>query len=187
RRLPGIQPVEPGDWLRVDDAYAGQMAERIRLLGTRPGDVHALSPAALPAAQELLERILTEIETIPGFAREGDLVRRPDGGAVVIDRAAPLMTLGHLVQEDLCLLEKPEGAEEHVLTGAVVCFPARWTLAEKFMRPLIAIHRPVPSYDADIARRVQRLFDGVQAGRGLWRANSLLYSDPSLFSPRTEA
>jgi hypothetical protein len=27
-RLPGLQPVAEGDWLRVDDAYAGQMAYR---------------------------------------------------------------------------------------------------------------------------------------------------------------
>ena len=33
-----------------------------------------------------------------------------------------------------------------------MCFPAGWRLAEKAMRPLTAIHDPVPDYDADIAR-----------------------------------
>ena len=31
RKLPGIQPVQ-GTWLRIDDAYAGQMARRRALL-----------------------------------------------------------------------------------------------------------------------------------------------------------
>ena len=41
----------------------------------------------------------------------------------------PLIAAGRLVQEDLCLLEKPEAAAEHVLTGAILCFPSNWTLA----------------------------------------------------------
>jgi hypothetical protein len=76
--------------------------------------------------------------------------------------------------------------DEHVLTGAVLCFPASWTLAEKFMKPLVRIHKPVDSYDANIAKRVQRLFDGVRVGRPVWRFNALHYADAELFHPRTE-
>ena len=65
---------------------------------------------------------------------------------VAIDRGDPMGTLGHLVQEDLCLMEKR--GEEHVLTAAVLCFPASWRLADKIGRPLEAIHVPVPEYDA---------------------------------------
>ena len=54
------------------------------------------------------------------------------------------------------------------------------------MKPLLAIHVPVKDYDAGIARRVQRLFDGVQVGRPLWRFNALWYADPSLHQPRLE-
>ena len=85
---------------------------------------------------------------------------------------------------DLCLLSKR--GEEHVLVGAVLCFPAGWTLSEKFMKPLVRIHAPVHAYDDGIARRVQRLFDGVQDGRPLLRYNALWYSDPVLFQPRSE-
>ena len=186
RRLPGILPMEPGDWLRVDDAYAAQMAERDRLLAERRDAVHALSDRCRPAAAELLETVL---ETLPGLGfRVGpDAVDRPDGVRVAVDRAQPLVTLGRLVQEDLCLLERAGDEGEHVLTGAVLCFPASWTLAEKFMKPLVAIHGPVAVYDADIARRVQRLFDAIRPGQGLWRANALLYNDAALHHPRTEA
>ena len=184
RRLPGVSPLDPADWLLVDEAYGAQMAERERLIADRPGAVLALEPAAEQAAGELLEMVLAHLPS--GFDRKAErAVRRPDGVVVQIDGTAPLRTLGHLVQEDFCLLQKQ--GEEHVMTGAVLCFPASWTLAEKLNRPLIGIHRPVQAYGADLAKRVQRLFDGLRPGRPLWRFNMLEYDDPVLFQPRPEA
>lgn len=185
RRLPGIVPVEPGDWLRADDAYAAQMAERARLIAERQADVHALLPGAEAAARELLDVVLAEVAGIEGFEVGADTVTRPDGATVPIDRNAPLLTLGAICQEDFCILQQ-EG-DEHVLTGAILCFPASWTLAEKIGRPLTGIHVPVHVYDDELAKRVQRLFDAIRPGRGLWRQNALLYTDPTLFHPRREA
>ncbi|TMV06386.1 DUF3445 domain-containing protein [Ruegeria sediminis] len=178
RPLPGIQPTAMDDWLQQDDAFAEQMAKRERLLSERRGEVLALHESAMPAALELLELVLAK--TYPGAA---DQVTRADGIKVRIDRTKPLETLCLLVQEDFCILQKQEA--EHVLTGAILCFPASWKLSEKFMRPLIGIHDPVASYDDDIAKRVQRLFDGIQPGRPLWRFNALWYEDAELFQPRS--
>ncbi|GAB4261444.1 MAG: DUF3445 domain-containing protein [Pararhodobacter sp.] len=184
-RLPGIQPVAPGDWLRVDEAYAGQMAERARLIAARLDAVHALLPQAEAAAAELLEVVLTELPAL-GFVPEGAGWRCPDGRLVSIDRAVPLVTLGQLVQEDFCILQPgPDGT--HVLTGAILCFPASWTLAEKLGRGMPGVHAPVAVYDATLAARVQRLLDAVRPEQPLWRANALDYVDPALFQPRSEA
>lgn len=179
--LPGIRPLNDASWLMRDDAFAAQMAERDRLVATRRSDVLALDPAADPAAQELLDMVLAE--AYPGTDGTG-VITRADGVDVSIDRDDPMGTLARLVQEDLCILEKR--GDEHVLTAAVLCFPASWRLDEKFLRPLIGIHRRVPEYDDNIARRVQRLFDGVQPGRGMWRFNALDYADPALFQPLGE-
>ena len=184
RRLPGILPVEPGDWLRVDEAFAGQMALRAALIAEKPGLVHALDPGAMPAALELLDRVLGDLPGL-GYRVEGRQVVRPDGVVVALDRGAPLLTLGHLCQNDFCLLERRGG--EHVLTGAILCFPASWTLAEKFLRPLTGVHGNVPVYDPGIAQRVQRLFDAIRPEQPLWRANALHYEDADLFHPRSEA
>ncbi|WP_170325306.1 heme-dependent oxidative N-demethylase family protein [Ruegeria arenilitoris] len=178
RPLPGIQPASMDDWLHCDDAFAGQMQRREALLRERRPDVLALNPGAEPAAQELLDMVLHQV--YPGFS---DHVARPDGQVVEIDRTHPLDTLCRLVQEDFCILQKH--GDEHVLTGAILCFPASWRLTEKFMRPLIDIHIPVSGYDDDIARRVQRLFDGIQPGRPLWRFNALWYEDAELHQPRS--
>ncbi len=185
RRLPGIMPLARADWLMVDAAYALQMAERARLLADRPDEVLGLLPEAQDAARELLNEVLRDLPA-HGFSLHGQNARCPDGRTVPLDAARPLWTLGHLLQADFCLLQKPEGHDEHVLTGAVLCFPSSWTLAEKLGRPLMRIHRPVASYDAQMGARVQRMFDLIRPEHPLWRANLLDYADPALFQPRRE-
>lgn len=178
--LPGTKPCEPDDWLRVDGAYAAQMAYRTQLLADQPDAVLYENETTRRAGQEVLQEALRILPGL-GFAVSQTLVTCPDGRTVSLDQSNPLRTLGHLVQEDICILEKQ--GEEHVLTSAVLCFPANWRLAEKINRPLIGIHAPVPEYDANIARRVQRLFDGVRAGRPMWRFNKLSYTDADLHQP----
>ena len=183
-RLPGTGPGTMADVLRVDDAYAAQMALRARLIDTVPTLVYALAPDALPAAREALDTVLGLLGARPDFGIARDAVIRPDGVETRIDRDRPLMTLGRLVQNDVCLMQKR--GDEHILTGAILCFPASWTLAEKINRPLSLIHGQIDEYDDNITRRVQRLFDGIQVGRPLVRFNALRYRDASLFQPRRE-
>ncbi|MEQ5868479.1 DUF3445 domain-containing protein [Sagittula sp. NFXS13] len=183
-RLPGVAPFDMANWLHVDEAYAAQMAERLRLLRTSRDRVLRLDDTARPAAIEALRMVLAHLPM--EFAQNVGWVRCPDGRDVALNWEDPLGTLCQIIQEDICILEKRGGAE-HVLTGAVLCFPASWTLAEKYLRPLTRIHAPVASYDSALAKRVQRLFDGVQPGKPLWRHNVLRYADPTLHQPRLEA
>ncbi|ETX30660.1 hypothetical protein RISW2_07550 [Roseivivax isoporae LMG 25204] len=180
RRLPGIQPLGDAPWLIADDAHAAQMAYRDSLLAERRDAVIAVRPEAADALDELLDTVLDALPA--GHARRQEEVVRPDGVAVPLDRSDPIGTLCRLVQEDLCLMQKADGPE-HVLTAAALCFPARWSLAEKIGRPMTTIHAPVERYDADVARRVQRLFDGLQVAMPIWRYNELWTSDPRLFQP----
>lgn len=179
-RLPGMRPVE-GNWLIVDEAYATQMAYRARLLEARRAEVLMLDPGARDAASEMLELVLAALPE--GFVRDRDVVGCPDGRTIVPDAERPLESVAALIQEDVLLLQKCDGA--YVLTGGLLCFPAAWTLSEKFMRPLSAIHHPVPSY-APVAERVDRMFDRVRAGQPLWRANALMYHDAELHQPHSE-
>lgn len=180
RALPGIAPCGPRDWLRVDDVYAAQMAYRLQLLSERPGAVLWEPESARESAREVLDEVLWLLPEL-GFTRKGTVITCPDGRQVAINWQAPLWTLGHLVQQDICVMEKR--GDQHVLVSAVLCFPANWRLAEKAGRPLTQIHAPVAEYDDRLARRVQRLFDGVQVGRPLWRFNRLPYGDSDLHQP----
>lgn len=183
-RLPGIVPAAPQDWVLRDAVYGPQMAERERLIATVPERVHALLPQAREASAELCALIAARLPA-EGFALSGGVWTCPDGRQVADDPAAPLLTLGRLVQPDLCILQ-PGADGTHGLTGAILCFPASWTLAEKLGRPLMGIHRPVAVYDDKMGRRVQRLFDAIRPGQMLMRGNALAYADPALHQPRLE-
>lgn len=183
-RLPGVQPVTDDSWLVVDEAFAAQMGERDRLIAELPALVHGLQEAARPAAEELYAAVLDKLARTAGYRVGAGVVCRPDGVEVALDPGQPLLTLGRLVQEDLCLMQKQ--GDEHVLTGAVLCFPASWTLAEKLGRAMVGIHRPVVQYGEDLAKRVQRMFDMIRPEQPLWRMNHNIYAAPDLFHPRRE-
>jgi hypothetical protein len=183
-RLPGLQPLGDAPWLMKTDSFAGQMALRDRLIGQRPESVHAMQAQAAEAADECLNAVLDHLRGEGDYRVNEESVTRPDGRHVPIDRAAPLVTAGLLVQEDFCLMLA--GADEYLLGGAILCFPAGWTLAEKIGRPLTAIHGPVAEYDANVARRVQRIFEGIKTGRPMWRANAILHDTPELHTPLRE-
>lgn len=184
RRLPGTMPAGPRGWLMVDDAYAGQMALRRRLIAEETPRVHALTSRAEEAAAELYEAVLDLLPDLGVTVSDGQATG-PDGVPVPLDPAAPLLSLGRVVQEDLCIMQEGESGE-YDLTGAVLCFPSGWTLAEKIGRPMIRIHVPVKKYDPELARRVGRLMEGVQPGRPMLRGTAH-WSGAPLFNPRTEA
>ncbi|MFN3847083.1 MAG: heme-dependent oxidative N-demethylase family protein [Paracoccaceae bacterium] len=182
RRLPGTLPLDVRDWVQVDDAYASQMALRDDLIANREAEVIGNLKSAEQAIDEMYMFTVSRLPA--GFVRHGENVIRPDGVVVTLDAARPLHTLGRLVQEDLCLMQD-DGAGEHLLSAAVLCFPAGWRLSEKLGRPLMRMHKPVEKYTRDVGRRVQRLMDAVRADAPLWRANAHLSRAP-LFNPLSE-
>ncbi len=186
-RLPGMKPLDPDLWLIQDDAFSGQMALRDGLIRDRRDEVYAFLPDAEAAAAECLDLVLRYCSDRTGYAVDGGVVVRPDQTRVSIDRDQPLLTIGRLIQEDICILQKDEAIGEHILTGAIVCFPASWTLGEKIGKPLSRIHTPVAQYDRDVAHRVQRMFDRLRPDTPMWRANALLYDESELFKPRRES
>ncbi|HIP24453.1 MAG TPA: DUF3445 domain-containing protein [Rhodobacteraceae bacterium] len=176
RRLPGIQPVKSGEWLLRDDAFAAQMAYRDTLISTRLTDVFRATPDSLPAQHELLELVLSELDS--GYEKGRDVVR-PDGICVLLT-GPPLLAAARLVQEDLLIMDM---AGEPRLTAAALCFPASWSLDEKFGAGLMAIHGYVDEYTDEMAARVRRMFDAIRPEQPLWRANFLRYAKADLHQP----
>ena len=183
---PGVRPLDMADWLHRDEAYGEQMAYRDRLIDEERGVVFAAAPEAAGPAGELLDMVKDHLADAPDHHVAGTLTR-PDGAEVPLAGDHPLALLARMTQEDWCILWKPEDGDEHVLIGAALLFPSRWSLAEKMGKPLIAIHDRVPQYDGKLAPRVQRFFDAIQPGRALVRANWLVHTTPELHQPLTEA
>ncbi len=182
-RLPGVLPVE-GDWLTTDDAFTGQMALRDQLIADEPLTVLAALATSQAAQEDLYDLVLAQLHLNKAYRFGIDTVIRPDGVQVPLDRGQPLRTLGRLVQEDLCLMQRH--GDQHILTAACLCFPASWSLSEKLGRPLTGIHRTVAVYEDDLARRVQRMFDVIRPEQPLWRMNALVYVNPDLHQPGVE-
>jgi len=164
-RKPGVQPLDPAAWLEPGADTAAQMVRRHELLDTARDVVLASLPESVAAQDELLAAIAAHT------------------GADAPPDPTPLGRIGRMVQEDFCILEQAAPGEEYRLTAAILCFPSRWSLAEKIGHPLTHIHGPVPDYTDDLARRVNRLFDGVRACAPLWRANWTIHPTDELHQP----
>jgi len=178
RRLPGVQPVAKGEWLIRDDAFAAQMAYRDHLISTRRNDVFQATPESLPLQVELLETVISELDC------SYQMGRRPDGVSIPLHaKGPPLLTAARLVQEDLLIMDM---ADEPRLTAGVLCFPASWSLAEKFGGGLGDIHGYVDEYTDEMAARVRRMFTALRPEQPLWRANFLRYVEADLHQPRRQ-
>jgi hypothetical protein len=167
-RPPGLSPLDPAAWLCVDPDYAAQAPERDRLIAKRPEDTMGALPEAEASVAEFRATLLAAIDARAEWRREGSAIRRPDGERVPLD--LPTLALaGRLCQEDFLLMAP--GAPEYRLVAGVLCFPSRWALADKIGKPMTRIHAPVPYYEAELARRVNRVFEGVAPERPMVRFN----------------
>jgi hypothetical protein len=102
------------------------------------------------------------------------------------ERFCALTAIGRLVAEDFCLLTPDAASGEYRLVAAVLCFPSRWLLSEKLGRPLTPIHDPVPGYAAELAKRVNRVFEALRPERPLVRVNWTVQPTAELFLPQSE-
>ena len=184
RPLPSMAPTAVEDWLVVNGDYAAQLAEKAAILEDHETKVLRIETGAEAAVAELGYVLTDALAERSDFDVTETAIRCPDGRTVGRDVSSGLHLAASTVQEDICILEKR--GDEHVLTAALLAFPASWSLTEKIGRPMTRIHQPVHPYDAGIAMRVQKMFDALPAGRILRRANALGYDDPALFQPRSE-
>ncbi len=180
----GLHALAPEAWLEIGPDTGPQMAERRRLLASRPTAVVDALPESAAAQRELLAMLFAYLpECFPALWQPegGALVRRDTGERFGADPAEPLPAIGHMVQEDFCLLQ--EGPSGYRLTAAVLCFPVHWRLADKLGHPLDVIHGPVPGFAERLAGPVDRFFTTIRTPRPVWRVNWSLVGTAALHLP----
>lgn len=195
RLAMGLQRLHPEAWIEADGYYAAELALKARLLAERRAEVFAALPESLDAQAELLDMLLAHLSAQhPGRVQvdtSTGTLRVPEAGHThrLADYAgAPLDLAARLVQEDLCLMQPPAGpGGGYTLAAASVCFPARWKLAERFARPMTAIHERVPGYGEKLAPPVDLFFERLRPERPVWRLNWSVVDDPQLFQPDSGA
>lgn len=185
RMTMGLLPLDPAEWILLDDRFEEEILTKESLLADRHSDVFAALPAAAAGSREVLARLADHLpRRFPdAYRHEGAMLKRPDGRALRLDDDGlhPLDLAGRLVQEDLCLMQAT--GDTWTLVGASLCFPTRWKLGEKIGRPLAEIHQPVPGFAPTLGQPVERFFNRLAPGKGVWRANWGLIDDPALFQP----
>ncbi len=175
----GLHRLDPDRWLEVDAHRAHELRRKASLLEVARDVVVATHPGSERASTELLDLVVAYLVTHHAELLEvdGHRVHELATGAVLDRRTGhPVVIASMLVQEDLCVLERDD--ETWRLTAACVCFPSRWSLAQKLGQTLGEIHGPVPGFQDALAGPAGTFFDRLTTDRPVWRANwTLLDTD----------
>lgn len=185
----GVKPLDPADWIDVDDQLLNYLDEKDRLAeraydkifvaepGTETAQAEALTLLAdyLPERfPDIYQRIGPQIDIIPAFRR------------VRLDTLyPPLLVAGGLVQEDLVIMRRDDTGWR--LVAGHLCFPSSWRLHEKFGKALQEIHTPVPDFGRDTrnATIIERMFDNLRPEQPIIRWNWSLHADDALHHPHS--
>jgi hypothetical protein len=174
----GLKPLDLSNWIEIDDYLEAYLAEKKRLYAAIPGQVFAEEPGTREAQQEVLELLEDHLRArLPKLADHREDAE-PD--------LPPLQRASLLVQDDLVLMRK--GDDGWRLAAAALCFPASWSLAEKFRKPLQDIHEPVPGFGRGTrtAEIINRIFDKLQVEQPVERHNWSLQADGALYMPLSD-
>lgn len=185
----GVKPLDPADWIDVDDQLLAYLDEKDRLAERAFDRIFVAEPGTEMAQAEVLtlltdylperfpdiyRRIGPQIDIVPAFRR------------VRLDTPyPPLLIAGGLVQEDLVLMRRSETGWR--LVAGHLCFPSSWRLHEKFGKALQEIHTPVPDFGRDTrnATIIERMFDNLRPEQPIIRWNWSLHADDALHHPHS--
>ncbi|TDH35860.1 DUF3445 domain-containing protein [Pseudohoeflea suaedae] len=187
----GLSPLGERPWLIASDRLPDYLAEKHRLHAERPDRVFVAEPGTRAAQEETLQRVANwqTAHSPDRFSREEGSIRI-EGMETPVELEgsdAPLLTAAWLCAEDLVLMRR--GEDGWRLAAASLSFPSSWRLAEKFRRPITAIHKPVPgfSHGTRKALLVERIFDNLKPEAPVLRGNWSIYGDDKLFHPEPHA
>ena len=178
----GTRPLDPNDWIEIDDRRAADLQAKDELLRAQRDDVMAELPEGRAGAREVGALLL---DFLP--RRYPQTFVATDGGVrdLELDREIrmtdelPLEATARLVQEDICVMSR-DGEGRWRLTAAAVCFPSHWSMREKLGQDMDGIHEPVPDYEGRLARPTQSILDRLSPHRPVWRLNWTIVGRPDL-------
>jgi hypothetical protein len=178
RPTVGLKPVDEGDWLVFGPDADAQLAERAHLLAHERATVLQVLPTAEEACRELLGVVADDLARHHP-ARVTPALRAAAADPARLSGAEALAAAGAAVPEDLALLSARPPV---LLEAGCVCFPSRWSLAEKVGRGSDAIHAPVPAFGG-VASATNAALERLPAGRVVSRVNWTMHDSDHLFCP----
>lgn len=173
----GLSALDPQRWIDPDADCDRYLNEKRALAATRLDEVFRATEDSLPAQEECLAALVAHLKAHhPRHMLETGLADQ---------RLPPLLRAGMLVQDDLVIMMKRE-AGWHI-AAAHLSFPSSWSLAEKFDRPMEAVHEHVPGFQSGTrnAVMINRIFDNLAPGLPAERFNWSINWKEKLFHPET--
>ncbi len=163
---PKLRPIDEGAWLLPDTEAEAWLADKRRLMDSERDKVFAQAGDwANDAAEEAAGLVLSAQSSAPLEA----------AFFTPIERAAST------VSDDLCVMV-PRGGQ-FVLGAASLCAPTFWSLNENIGKPLSGLHSLLPQGGAELSSRINRIFEGLQAGPVLERFNWTVQLSGEWFTP----
>lgn len=161
---PGLEPISENLWLAPDTEAQAWLNDKRLLMKLMRKTVSAGELNDV-ASEEALAMIM-------GATGKTPLDKMP----TALEEAATL------VSDDLCLIEEAHDGD-WIVTAGVVCAPTFWRIPEKIGLDLGAVHGEVPGGDPGLAKRISRVFRGLQPGQILERFNWTIQVDNDHHTP----
>jgi hypothetical protein len=181
----GLRPLDLAAWIELDEAHGRELALKRRILAQHRDQVLRVQPAAAEAVFEL-HAVLGEhlCRTFPAVfaAAASGLSLRATGETFAPPATAEeaFIQMAAWVQEDLCLMSPQPPVR---LEAGCVCFPSRWSLADKMGLDSDGIHGPVPRFAGALAASTTAYLEKVQLHKPVWRLNWTIHDSDQLFAP----
>jgi dimethylamine monooxygenase subunit A len=200
RMTMGIKGLAIENWIDIDENFVDYLNQKKQLLDHQYSDVFASLPGTQAAQKEVLDLVLDHVLThFPKYYSDQNQEQQNQGHPISQIKNLmtqdiwylnefeenPLDLAGRLIQEDLCLMQRQ--SEHYILSGASLCFPHHWRLAEKLGNPVSQIHAPVPGYAKNLEQPVDRFFDRLRSDIPVYRSNWGIVGTPALFYPSSDS
>jgi hypothetical protein len=158
----GLRPIEPAAWL--EGGEADPASRKDPLFSASSFDVFAETPESGPGQAEVLGLVESVLGPAPA---------RPD--------LPPLYAAARRVADDLCLMEKRDGAWR--LTALSLSAGSYFRAGDVVGRSLAELHGPVNGFSDRFLTRVERIFEGLRPDLILERRNWSVVNSDALHAP----
>lgn len=182
----GLRPLEPADWIELDEHYDDDVERKDTLMSRHPRTVNAAMDATEPEGAEVLRALCAHLATArpDRFSLVGTVMHdahRRMTWDIARTHEHPLFTAGRMVQEDLALLVERDG--RLVFGAGSVCFPNRWDLQSKIGLPLSDVHAPVARLNDQLEAPIESFFDRLTSDKSYWRLGWGVLDTDDPFTP----
>ncbi|MFL2822963.1 MAG: heme-dependent oxidative N-demethylase family protein [Paracoccaceae bacterium] len=185
-KLPGTNSLGQEPLFLMCDRFKEQMALKDYLVNAKAEKVCLVSLETEDILHECLDFIIACVRKNPRYKVYEHSVIRPDNVQIDLKKQTPIENIGRLIQEDILIHQLDLQEKRYKLIAGALCFPSFWTLSQKMGMNLDRMHKPVPEYSEDIAKRVDRMFVGLRPEMPIWRTNWTVKNNPNLYMPLLE-